>query len=253
MKISICIATYNGEKFISEQIDSILKQIKEHDEIIVSDDGSTDKTLEIVGNFNDNRIKIIHNQGKKGYTPNFQNALKQADGDIIFISDQDDVWLPGKYDVVIENLKNYDLVVTNSKVTDEVLNVTNESFFSIYNSGTGLIKNIICCTYYGCCMAFNRKILNYAMPFPKNTEVSVDLWLGLVGEAVGKVKFIEQPFLLYRRTGSNVTQLGSLMSRSKRPLHMKIYKRLLMLFSILNLTIKYRLGLKKHHQLTKNS
>lgn len=247
MKISVCIATYNGEKFISEQINSILEQIQDNDEIIISDDGSTDSTLEIVRNFNDNRIKIINNAGKKGYTPNFQNALKQASGEIIFISDQDDVWLPGKYNAVVENLENYDLVVTNSKVTDEVLNVTNESFFSIYNSGTGLIKNIICCTYYGCCMAFNRKILNYAMPFPENTEVAVDLWLGLVGEVVGKVKFIEQPFLLYRRTGSNVTQLGSLMSRSKRPLYMKIYKRFVTLSSVLNLTVKYRLGIKKHH------
>ncbi|WP_294304072.1 glycosyltransferase family 2 protein [uncultured Chryseobacterium sp.] len=246
MKISICIATYNGEKFISEQIDSILKQIKNHDEIIISDDGSIDKTLEIVESFNDKRIRIIHNRGEKGYTPNFQNALKQASGDIIFISDQDDVWLPGKYNAVIEDLKNYDLVVTNSKVTDEILNVTNESFFNIYNSGTGLFKNLICSTYYGCCMAFNRKVLTYAMPFPRNTEVSVDLWIGLVGEAVGKVKFIREPYLLYRRTGNNVTQLGSLMSRSTRPLHMKIYKRLITLFFVLNLTIKYKLGIKSH-------
>lgn len=246
MKISVCIATYNGEKFVFEQIDSILKQITQNDEIIVSDDGSTDQTVEVIKSFNDNRIKILKNTGKKGYTPNFQNALREANGDIIFISDQDDLWLPGKYNAVIESLKNYDLVVTNSKVTDEELNVTNESFFSIYNSGTGLIKNLICSTYYGCCMAFNRKVLSYAMPFPKNTEVSVDLWIGLVGEAVGRVKFIDEPYLLYRRTGNNVTQLGSLLSRSKRPFYMKIYKRFATLFSVLHLTFKYRLGLKKH-------
>lgn len=246
MKVSVCMATYNGEKFIFEQIDSILKQIAQNDEVIISDDGSTDETLNIIRGFNDNRIKILLNKGKRGYTPNFQNALKESIGDIIFISDQDDIWLPGKYNTVIENLQNCDLVVTNSKVTDPMLNVTTESFFNIYNSGTGLIKNIICSTYYGCCMAFNRRVLNYAMPFPKNTEVSVDLWIGLVGEAVGNVRFIKTAYLLYRRTDSNVTQLGSLLSRSDRPFHMKIYKRLVTLFSILKLTVKYKLRLKKH-------
>lgn len=245
MKVSICLATYNGEKFIFEQIDSVLKQIGQNDEVIVSDDGSTDKTLEIIRNIEDSRIKILINQGERGYTPNFQNALKESTGDIIFISDQDDVWLPGKYTTLIENLKTNDLVVTNSMVTDESLNVTNNSFFTIYNSGTGILKNIICSTYYGCCMAFNRKVLNYSMPFPKNKEVSIDLWIGLVAEVVGKVKFIEKPFLLYRRSDNTVTQLGSLLSRSDRPFHMKIYKRMITLLAVSKLAIEYKLSKKK--------
>ncbi|MCX8523566.1 glycosyltransferase family 2 protein [Chryseobacterium formosus] len=247
MKASVCLATYNGEKFILEQLASILEQIASNDEVIISDDGSTDQTLNIIRNINDKRIKIIFNTGERGYTANFQNALKESIGDIIFISDQDDVWLPGKYIAVVENLQTNDLVVTNSMVTDEALNVTNESFFSIYNSGTGLFKNLTCSTYYGCCMAFNRKVLNYSMPFPNNKEVAIDLWMGLVGEVVGKVKFIEKPYLLYRRSGNNVTQLGSLLTRSNRPLHMKIYKRMITLISVLKLTIKYKLNLVKEN------
>lgn len=245
MKVSVCLATFNGEEFILEQINSILKQIGTYDEIIVSDDGSTDSTLEIIRNLNDNRIKILINTGQKGYTPNFQNALRESVGDIIFISDQDDVWLPGKYNAVLENLRNYDLIVTNSMVTDEKLNVTNNSFFTIYNSGTGIFKNLICSTYYGCCMAFNRKVLDYSMPFPKNHEIAIDLWIGLVAEVVGKVKFIEKPYLLYRRSNNTVTQLGSLLSRSDRPFHMKIYKRAITLFAVLKLSVKYQFASQK--------
>lgn len=245
MKVSVCLATYNGEKFILEQITSILQQIDQNDEIIISDDGSIDNTLEIIRNINDHRIKVLSNKGERGYTSNFQNALKEALGDVIFISDQDDVWLPGKYTAVLENLKFNDLVVTNSMVTDEFLNVTNSSFFSIYNSGTGVFKNLICSTYYGCCMAFNRRVLNYSMPFPKNKEVAIDLWLGLVAEVVGKVKFIEQPYLLYRRSNNTVTQLGSLLTRSDRPLHMKFYKRWLTFMELLKVGIPYKLGIQK--------
>ncbi len=244
MKVSVCLATYNGEKFISEQITSILQQIDQNDEIIVSDDGSIDNTLEIIKNINDYRIKIFINRGEKGYTPNFQNALKEAVGDIIFISDQDDVWLPGKYAAVLEDLKFNDLVVTNSIVTDEFLNVTNPSFFTIYNSGTGVFKNLICSTYYGCCMAFNRRILNFSMPFPKNKEVAIDLWLGLVAEVVGKVNFIEEPYLLYRRSSNTVTQLGSLLTRSDRSLYKKLYKRWVTFINLLKVGIPYKLGIQ---------
>lgn len=245
MKVSICIATYNGEKYIKEQLESILSQISLRDEVIISDDGSTDSTLEIIKNFKDPRITILQNTGKKGYTPNFQNALKHSSGDYIFLSDQDDVWLPNKYSTVLQNLKNNDLVVTNSKVTDENLSITNSSFFTIYNSGPGIFKNILLCTYYGSCMAFNKKVLSSSMPFPKNTEVAIDLWLGLVGEVVGKVKFIEEPLLLYRRSSNTVTQLGSLSTRSSRPLHLKIFKRFILFWSIFKFYLSYQLGFRK--------
>lgn len=236
------MATYNGELYIKEQLLSILGQIKSTDEIIISDDGSTDKTTDIINEINDSRISLIfNNSAKKGYTPNFQNALKAASGDIIFLSDQDDVWLENKYKDVVKNLEIYDLVVTNSIVTDASLNTINESFFSIYSSGTGIPKNIFCCTYYGCCMAFKRNVLQSSMPFPKNDEVAIDLWLGLVAEVIGKVKFLEKPYLLYRRTDHNVTQLGSILSRSKRPIFMKIYKRIVLLNTISKFYIRYKL------------
>ena len=96
MSISVCIATYNGGAFIKDQIYSILLQLSQNDEIIISDDGSRDSTLNILFSFNDSRIKIYKNGGKHGVVSNFENAIKHATGDYIFLCDQDDVWMPGK-------------------------------------------------------------------------------------------------------------------------------------------------------------
>ena len=89
--ITVCIATYNGGKYISKQIDSILNQLSDSDEVIVSDDGSKDDTLDIITAFHDKRIEVFKNDGRHGVVPNFENALSKAKGDIIFFSDQDDI------------------------------------------------------------------------------------------------------------------------------------------------------------------
>ena len=89
--IAVCMASYNGEKYIKEQLESILPQLGEDDDLIISDDGSKDNTYEIIRQFGDKRIKYIMNTGKHGSTYNFQNALKNADADIYFLADQDDV------------------------------------------------------------------------------------------------------------------------------------------------------------------
>jgi len=236
MRVSVCMATYNGEKYVHEQLISILAQITKNDEIIISDDNSTDQTINIIKNIKDNRIKIYYNKGKKGYTSNFENALNKASGDFIFLSDQDDVWLPGKYNTVVAQLFLNDLVVTNSKVTDEHFNLINESFFSIYNSGTGICKNIIRNTYYGSCMAFTKVILERAIPFPKNREIGFDLWIGMVAEITGKVKFVEEPFLYWRRHNDTTTSIGE----SKRPIYLKLYKRYVTFIAVIRFYLNYK-------------
>ncbi|WP_379964994.1 glycosyltransferase family 2 protein [Epilithonimonas sp. UC225_85] len=237
MKISVCMATYNGEKYVQEQLKSILVQLKDTDEIIISDDHSKDKTIDMIKNINDQRIHIYYNKGTKGFTANFENALRQATGEIIFLSDQDDVWLPGKVETVVSKLQQYDLVVTNSKVTDEFLNVTNDSFFSIFNSGPGIFKNIMYNTYYGYSMAFRKKVLDYALPFPKNREVAFDIWIGFVSEIIGKVKFIKEPFVLYRRNSDTVTTI----KKSNRSLQGKLYKRFIIMKSVILFFFKVKL------------
>jgi len=110
MKISVCMASYNGEKYIRQQIDSILPQLGESDELIISDDSSTDDTISVVKSINDNRIKLIKDQKFKSPVSNFENAIKNATGDFIFLCDQDDIWQPNKVESVLPFLKQYDLV-----------------------------------------------------------------------------------------------------------------------------------------------
>ena len=113
--ISVCMATYNGEKYIREQVESILCQLGPEDEIVISDDGSKDHTIQMVDSL-DKRIKVFLNEGKHGVVPNFENALKHSSGDYIFFSDQDDIWSPDKVERCLHALEDSDLVVHNSRV-----------------------------------------------------------------------------------------------------------------------------------------
>lgn len=94
------MTTYNGEKYISVQLDSILKQLSENDEVIISDDSSTDRTVDVIKNFKDKRIKLYEDNHFHSPIFNFENALEKASGDIIFLSDQDDVWLDNKVKIM---------------------------------------------------------------------------------------------------------------------------------------------------------
>lgn len=209
LKISVAIATYNGEKYIREQLISILEQLDENAEVVISDDGSTDKTIEIIQSLNDQRITILHNNSdKKGPTENFENALKRVTGDIVFLADQDDVWLNNKVSVMSKQLERYYLVVCDCKVTDQNLNVTHTSFFELINAGPGLMKNIIRNTYHGCAMAFRKEVLEIAVPFPKHIPMH-DMWIGFVAELFFNPHFIKDKLLLHRRHNNNASSASA--------------------------------------------
>ena len=131
--VSVCMATYNGEPFLREQIDSILSQLNEKDELVISDDNSKDSTVDIIKSYHDKRIKLFINKEKKGVTHNFENALVHSKGDLIFLADQDDVWLPGKIKELISFLKegNYDVVTCNCALTDTYLNIIQNEYYAV--------------------------------------------------------------------------------------------------------------------------
>lgn len=232
--VSVCIATYNGEKYIKEQLRSVLLQLNVNDEVIVSDDGSNDRTVELIQSFNDSRIKFL--LGNKFSSPvrNFENALKHAKGDYIFLCDQDDVWLPDKVEVMLKYLIAYDLVVSDCRVVDANLNVISESFFSVHMSGKGFWKNLILNTYVGCCMAFRRNVLNYILPFPNKIAMH-DIWIGLSVELHNSIFFIDMPLILYRRHGKNASFDSG---RSKYSLMYKMEYRVYLLFCLLKRKLK---------------
>lgn len=229
--ISVCIATFNGESYLAEQLNSILPQITNNDEIIISDDSSSDGTLEIIEGYSKkyNNIKILPHQTYRSAIFNFENALRNASGDVVFLCDQDDVWAPDKVRVMLDALSRFDLVVSDCKIVDKNLNVIDQSFFKRVHSRSGFFKNFIKNSFIGCCMAFRKEVLNYVLPFPKNL-LSHDMWIGLLVELYGKTCFIDQPLLLYRKHGNNVTDSGG---KSPYPFYYKIFYRIRLLKELL--------------------
>lgn len=234
--ISVCIATYNGDKYIEEQILSILNQLSDEDEIIISDDGSKDKTLKVIDRLNDGRIQVFKNNNRHGVVPNFENALKHASGEYIFFSDQDDIWKRDKVKICIDNLYDSDLVVHNSIVKFQDGEQSDMDFFELRKSGIGFIKNITRNTFVGSCMAFRRNVIDYILPFPKHV-LWHDMWIGLMVEMNGKTKFIDNKLLIYRRHGDNASPTSEKSSFSK---WFQFKYRLQMLYYTIIRTIYYK-------------
>ena len=208
--ISVVLAAYKGEKYICTQIGSILGQLGGNDELIVSDDFPSGKTKDAIFNRFGDDSRIVYLEGpSKGVIKNFEFAISRARGEYIFLCDQDDVWLDGKIQRVVEKLKNgADLVLHNALIVDGELRETGETAFEINKTKKGFLRNIIKNSYQGCCMAFRAEMIKYILPFPPALPMH-DQWIGLMAEKHGNVVFIDEPLILYRRHGGNVTGNGS--------------------------------------------
>ena len=235
--ISVALASYNGEKYIEKQIASILRELGEGDELVISDDGSTDRTIEIIKSFDDSRINLITNPGPAhGTRANSENALCHTRGDLIFMSDQDDLWMPGKVSTMLNVLTpGIDLVHHDSVVTDEGLNELSPSLYELMNNGPGVIKNMKRGSFYGSHMLITRRLLELCKPFPENDEVGHDLWIGLVASMKCQMKFIPDKLIYYRRHESAHCDL---FKPSKRSLATKLYGRVVMLKYIARFLLK---------------
>lgn len=233
--ISVCIASYNGEKYIKEQLQSILVQLSADDEIIVSDDNSADNTRGIIMSMGDDRIKIISGPALGSPVFNFENALKHAKGEFIFLSDQDDVWMSNKVELFMEALQQYDLVLSDCQVVDKDLIVLKDSYFSILPPKLGIWNNLYKNHFLGSCMAFRRKVLRYVLPFPSKI-VMHDIWIGLCVSAFGKVGIINVPLMKYRRHDSVVSFAAG---ESGNTFVYKIWYRIGILYALIDRIIKY--------------
>jgi len=205
--ISVLLAAYRGEKFIAGQIASILPQLEAGDELLVGDDSPAGHaaTRDAVLAFGDPRIH--YTQGpRRGVIKNVEFLLGQARGDILVLSDQDDVWLPGKLArarALLDTAKPA-LLAHGAAITDEALHETGE----IQGTKPGLWRNMIRNGYTGCCMAFTRQLLPYILPFPDGIPMH-DQWIGLRAERFGTVRVIEEAYILHRRHAGTQTGQGS--------------------------------------------
>lgn len=222
MKISVCMATYNGAQYVDIQLHSIINQLSVDDEIIVVDDCSTDNTVGIIRSFNDSRINIIVNNSNIGLIKNFEKAVRHATGDIIFLSDQDDEWMDNKVDTVVKLMltENIDLLQHDAIVINNKGDILYDSWAELRKFGTGIIKNFTINTYVGCCIAFRKEIVASIIPIPVGVQ-SHDQWIGIMAELSGfKVKFINDKLIKYVRHGLNIS------SMTRRKLSSVIYGRI---------------------------
>ncbi len=229
MSISICMATHNGEAFLREQINSILEQLGRDDELVVSDDHSTDNTLHILNSYHDHRIHILPPKKFGSPAQNFEYVLENQKNEMVFLADQDDVWHTDKIKTMVNYLQTYDLVVCDCRILDEHLNIIEPSFFRHSNSGSGLLKNLLKSSFIGCCMCFRKSVLEKALPFPKDISMH-DQWIGLIAQKYFKVKFIPEILVDHRRHKNNYSTTGG---RSTNSLEKKVISRVQLIKNLL--------------------
>lgn len=213
-KIDILLATYNGEKFVKEQIESILNQTYENFNLIISDDASTDNTLNILEEYEkkDTRIKVFKKEKNKGLIDNFEFLLKNVTSDYFMFSDQDDIWKKDKIEKSINKLKeeNSGLVYTDLEIVDEKLNVIYPSYWKYkqiyikiikYNNFEALYLNNF---VTGCTILAKSKYIKDILPLPRNSKfVLHDYWTALIVSAKDKISYVEEPTIQYRQHKNN--------------------------------------------------
>ena len=239
--ITVCIPTYNGEKYIEEQLHSILRQLSSDDQVVISDDGSNDKTIEKIRAIADSRIEIYINRKQinryRGIfdiifkiNRNMQNALKHAKGDYIFLADQDDIWLDNKVERIVEELKDADCIIHDCVVINDTKKVISESFFDNYiKPNPTIVGTFIQSPFMGCCMGFKSNVLKKSIPFP-SFPIEHDTWIGLCALKIGKVKIINDKLINYRRHELNVSPCTI---ENKNSLWVKLKRRVYILWGYL--------------------
>jgi glycosyltransferase involved in cell wall biosynthesis len=198
---SVVLATYEGERFIAEQLDSIVAQLAPDDEVIVSDDASSDRTLDLIRRRGDPRIRILANRERVGYVRNFQRAIDQVRGKYIFFADQDDVWLPGKVATMCAAMQNSAVIASDAIVVNEQLETLHHSYFQWRGARAFSWKAIFLRpSIIGATMSCRCDYLQSLLPLP--ARVPHDFWLAFNAAWDDALQVVPTPLLLYRRHAS---------------------------------------------------
>lgn len=214
--LSVVMATYNGAKYISEQLDSILAQTLAPDEVIIVDDCSVDNTWEILNEYAhcNSKIKLYRNNINLGVVKSFEYALTLPSGEFVALADQDDYWLSDKLELLIKNIGANWLIHSDAYIVDANLNVISKSYNKLrpYHDNSlnmYLMRNNVT----GCTVLLHRSLLKLALPFPPNV-IMHDHYLALCARFCDKLTYLDLPLLKYRQHDQNVVGSGEVQSYS---------------------------------------
>jgi glycosyltransferase involved in cell wall biosynthesis len=203
----VCLATYNGAAHIREQIDSILADLGPNDEVVVVDDASQDGTVAVLESLVDPRVRIVRSRHNQGHVKTFERAIAEASGEIIMLSDQDDVWPRGRTKTLSTALAAADLAAGNFAVLgDEAIGPRIPLTPAMDGHGLGNVVGLMLGRrqYYGSCMAFRSDLRSVLLPFPRVVEAH-DHWLALVGNVAGRTAHPAGRVTLRRVHGGNLS------------------------------------------------
>lgn len=208
MPVSVVMAVYNGGRYLAQQVESILEQLTPEDELLILDDASRDDSLAVARAFDAPQVRIVANPTNLGVLKTFELGMRLARHGIIFLSDQDDVWLPGRREAFIEAFGRDPrvlIVVSDAKVVDSNLQLVAESFQATRGGFKGDVFTTIWKNrYMGCAMALRRELLQHALPIPATVPMH-DMWLGAISQVIGRTVYLPRAYLLHRRHGANAS------------------------------------------------
>ena len=225
MNLSIAMCTYKGAAYLREQLESIAAQTRTPDELVISDDQSTDDTLRLIEEFAATAgfaVRLSVNESNLGTAKNFEKAISLCRGDVILLSDQDDVWHRDKlesFERIFEAKPQLSLVFSDAELVDETLRLFDETLFErvqfddrkqrLVKSGRAfevqLSENLIC----GCTVAFRAKLKELVLPISGNGPLVHDGWIVLLIAAAGEIDFINRPLLKYRQHAAQQCRAGN--------------------------------------------
>jgi len=217
-KVSACMAAYNGGAFVEAQLQSILAQLKAKDEVVIVDDGSKDDTLGRIAQIGDARIRVFKHESNAGVVATFEDALRSASGDILFLSDDDDVWAPTKvrrFLQVLESRPDAGIVQSRVRMIDENDRPMPDNRINRHGRfSPGFWRNLFINHYQGSAMALRASLLGRVLPFPARKSFLHDAWIGTRNDLLGgRVVFIDEDLLFYRRHGNNASRAKSLLQK----------------------------------------
>lgn len=212
--VSVCMATYNGERYLAHQLRSILDELTPADEVVIVDDASTDGTLAVADGIDDPRVRVIRQTANRGYVRTFEAAIAASTKDVVFLSDQDDEWVRGRRATLVEALRNRSIAAGDLVLLGDDSPLTSPLTrrpwrLGALPNGGSLVNEIRLLAgnapYYGCAMAIRRDALDLVLPFPEFLTESHDLWIATVGNTARTLAHVRHPVLRRRLHDTNAS------------------------------------------------